>query len=270
MANKMLTIKQLYKTFNAGTVTEHIALADVNLEMDSGEFVCIVGSNGAGKSTLFNCIAGSALPDYGRIMLDGQDITFEKDYRRSRHISRVFQDPLKGTCPNLTIAENVSLALSRSTFMNPLSFAISDDKRQKISEILATFNVGLEDRLDVKVGTLSGGQRQTVCLLMAVIGNPKMLLLDEHTAALDPQATENVLRITTEAVSINNTTTCMITHNMADALKYGNRTIVMHEGTIIADVSGDERSNMTVSDLLALFRSQTGDSLSDDKILLAD
>ncbi len=270
MSKPILDIVQLYKTFNAGSVTEHVALQDVNFKMDSGEFVCIVGSNGAGKSSLFNCIAGSILPDYGRITLDDKDITFTKEYERSRYISRVFQDPLKGTCPNLTIAENVSLALSRSTYMNPLSIAITDAKRDKIAEILSTFNVGLQDRLDVKVGTLSGGQRQTVCLLMAVIGNPKMLLLDEHTAALDPQVTEKVLEITEEAISINNTTTCMITHNMADALKYGNRTIVMHEGTIVADVSGEERSKMSVQDLLSLFKSQTGDTLVDDKVLLSE
>ncbi len=270
MPKQVLEIKQLYKTFNAGSVTEHVALRDLNFSMNSGDFVCIVGSNGAGKSSLFNCIAGSIYPDFGRITLEDRDITFEREYKRSRFISRVFQDPLKGTCPNLTIAENVSLALSRSTYMNPLSIAITEQKRKKIAEILARFNVGLQDRLDVKVGTLSGGQRQTVCLLMAVIGNPKMLLLDEHTAALDPQATEKVLEITQEAVSINNTTTCMITHNMEDALRFGNRTVVMHEGTIVADVSGDERDKMTVKDLLALFKSQTGSTLSDDKILLAE
>lgn len=269
-SQNMLSITGMSKTFNPGGVTEHQALKNVNLNIKNGEFVCVVGSNGAGKSTLFNCIAGSVFPDKGRIVLDGADITFVKDYKRSRFMSRVFQDPLKGTAPNLTIAENISLALGRSTNTNPLAIAMTDQKRKKIADILSRFDVGLERRLDTKVGLLSGGQRQTVCLLMAVIGAPKMLLLDEHTAALDPQATKKVLEITKEAISINNTTTLMITHNMADALAYGTRTIVLHEGYIIADVEGEKREHMTVDDLTELFRANTGTELADDKILLAN
>ena len=268
MSNEMLKIISLYKTFNPGSNVEHKALQNVNFKMDKGEFVCIVGSNGAGKSTLFNCIAGSIFPDKGQILLDGKDITFIKDFKRSRDLSRVFQDPLAGTAPNLTIAENISLALGRSTRQNPLHFAMAKEKKARIAEVLSRFNVGLEDRLDVKVGTLSGGQRQTVCLLMAVIGNPKLLLLDEHTAALDPKATKTVLDITNEAVAMNNTTTMMITHNMQDALLYGTRTVVMHNGSIIADVSGEERSRMTVEDLLKLFENNSGEKLIDDEILL--
>lgn len=269
MANSILKINNLNKTFNPNSATEHIALKDVCLDVELSDFICIIGSNGAGKSTLFNCIAGSILPDNGQIVLDNNDITFESDYKRSRDISRVFQDPLLGTAPNLTVAENISLALGRQTRQNPFHFAMSNDKREKIKSTLSTFNIGLENRLDVKVGTLSGGQRQTVCLLMAVIGNPKLLLLDEHTAALDPKATMRVLEITNEAISLNRTTTMMITHNMADALEYGNRTIVMHNGKIIADISGETRKKTTVDDLLLLFEENAGEKLTDDKIRLA-
>lgn len=269
MTKPILKIQNLKKTFNKGTAVEHVALAGVDLELEDGDFVCIVGSNGAGKSSLFNCIAGSVMPDSGRIELDGRDITFVRDFKRARVLSRVFQDPLLGTTPNLTIAENIALALGRSTHQNPLSFALSSQKIAYIKEILSKFNVGLEDRLDTKVGTLSGGQRQTVCLLMAVIGKPKLLLLDEHTAALDPQATKKVMDLTREAISLNNTTTLMITHNMEEALENGNKTVVMHEGKIVAKVKGNERKDMKVEDLLELFQVNTGEFLTDDKILLS-
>ena len=268
MASEMLKITGLKKTFNKGEAVEHKALQGINLSLEPGEFVCVVGSNGSGKSTLFNCIAGSVMPDAGKIELDGQNVTFMRDYKRSRHLSRVFQDPLMGTAPNLTIAENISLALGRSTNLNPLGFAMSTDKRAYIAQVLSKFNIGLEDRLDVKVGSLSGGQRQTVCLLMAVIGKPKLLLLDEHTAALDPQATAKVLEMTVEAVQMNNTTTIMITHDMNDALKFGTRTLVMHEGRFIADVSGDERERMSVDDLVNLFHAHTAEEFASDKALL--
>ena len=268
MNSPMLKIQNLKKTFNPGTAVEHRALCEIDLELNDGEFVCIVGSNGAGKSTLFNCIAGSIFPDAGRVELAGKDITFTQDFKRARDLSRVFQDPLLGTCPNLTVAENISLALGRSTHQNPLSFALSSKSCSYIQEVLSKFNAGLENRLDTKVGTLSGGQRQTVCLLMAVIGKPKLLLLDEHTAALDPQATKRVMDMTREAISLNNTTTLMITHNMEEALENGTRTIVMHEGRIVADVKGEERKNMKVEELIALFQAKTGEALRDDKILL--
>ena len=269
MTNEMLKICGVEKTFNKGEGVEHKALRGIDLVMSQGEFVSVVGSNGAGKSTLFNCIAGSVMPDAGKIELDGKDITFVPDYKRSRIMSRVFQDPLKGTAPNLTIAENISLALGRSTNLNPLGIAMSKQKRNYIANVLSQFKIGLEDRLDVKVGSLSGGQRQTVCLLMAVIGKPKLLLLDEHTAALDPQATKKVLSMTVEAVEMNNTTTIMITHNMEDALRYGTRTLVMHEGRFIADVSGEKRSNMNVDDLVSLFHANTGDAFVSDEVLLS-
>ncbi len=269
MTKTMLNIEQVQKTFNKGGAVEHKALQGVDLKMEEGDFVCIVGSNGAGKSTLFNCIAGSVFPDAGKIEIDGADVTFKRDFKRSRELSRVFQDPLKGTAPNLTIAENISLALGRSTHRNPFSFASTKKKRDMIAETLSKFDIGLEDRLDVKVGSLSGGQRQTVCLLMAVIGNPKLLLLDEHTAALDPQASKNVLNMTKEAVEINNTTTIMITHNMEDALRYGSRTLVLHEGRFIADVSGEKRNQMSVDDLVSLFHAKTGNELANDEMLLS-
>ena len=269
MSKIMLNIEGVQKTFNKGESCEHKALTQIDLKMEEGDFACIVGSNGAGKSTLFNCIAGSIFPDSGRIELDGKDVTFLKDYKRSRNLSRVFQDPLKGTSPNLTVAENISLALGRSTHRNPLSFAMTKEKRNFIYQTLAKFDAGLEERLDVKVGSLSGGQRQTVCLLMAVIGKPKLLLLDEHTAALDPKATRRVLKMTQEAIELNNTTTIMITHNMQDALDYGNRTLVMHEGRFVADVSGAERKNMTVDDLVSLFKDETKGSVANDEMLLS-
>ena len=268
MSEYMLKIQGIKKTFNKGGAIEHKALQGIDVALREGEFVTVVGSNGSGKSTLFNCIAGSVMPDAGKIELDGTDITFMRDHKRARCLSRVFQDPLKGTAPNLTIAENISLALGRSTNLNPLGFAMSKEKRAFIASTLSKFNIGLEDRLDVKVGSLSGGQRQTVCLLMAVIGNPKLLLLDEHTAALDPQATAKVLEMTEEAVSMNNTTTMMITHDMQDALRYGTRTLVMHEGRFIADVSGETRSHMSVEDLVNLFHTQTGEELASDRVLL--
>ena len=269
MSEFMLRIQGLKKTFNKGGAVEHKALQGIDVAMEEGEFATVVGSNGSGKSTLFNCVAGSVMPDAGKIVLDGADITFMPDHKRARCLSRVFQDPLKGTAPNLTIAENISLALGRSTNLNPLGFAMSNEKRDFIRRTLSKFNIGLEDRLDVKVGSLSGGQRQTVCLLMAVIGRPKLLLLDEHTAALDPRATAKVLEMTDEAVSMNNTTTMMITHDMKDALRYGTRTLVMHEGRFIADVSGETRSHMSVEDLVNLFQSTSGEHLSSDKMLLA-
>lgn len=268
MANEMLKIRGVKKTFNKGESVEHKALQGINLSMQQGEFVCVIGSNGAGKSTLFNCIAGSVMPDAGKIELDGKDITFMSDYKRSRHMSRVFQDPLAGTAPNLTIAENISLALGRSTNLNPLGFAMSEQKKEYVAQVLSQFKIGLETRLDVKVGSLSGGQRQTVCLLMAVIGKPNLLLLDEHTAALDPQATNKVMEMTVEAVEMNNTTTIMITHDMKDALKFGTRTLVMHEGRFIADVSGEQRSHMSVDDLVNLFHTNTGEAFTSDEVLL--
>lgn len=264
----MLEVRALEKTFNPGTPTAHKALDGVDLQLAPGEFACIVGSNGAGKSTLFNAIAGAIFPDAGLIKLGGRNVTFDPDYQRSRTLSRVFQDPLMGTAPHLTVAENVSLALGRSTRGASLRRAMRKEKRDLIASRLETLGFGLEDRMDVPVGSLSGGQRQAVTLLMATIGNPCLLLLDEHTAALDPAATERVLELTDRIVADQKVATLMVTHDLGDALAHGTRTLVMHDGRIVADVSGEERASMDVADLLELFRSTAGTDLADDKVLL--
>ncbi len=264
----LLEVRGLRKTFNPEGSLAHVALDGVDLAMRAGEYACIVGSNGAGKTTLFNAIAGSVIPDAGLIRIGGENVTFLPDYKRARKVSRVFQDPLKGTAPNLTVAENVSLAYGRSKRGSALKMAMRKEKRAFIAEALATLGFGLEDRMDVKVGSLSGGQRQAVTLLMATIGHPYLLLLDEHTAALDPHATERVLELTDRVATSPDIATLMITHDLEDALTHGTRTIVMHEGRIVADVSGEERAHMQVGDLLELFRTTAGTTLADDKVLL--
>ena len=266
-ADSMLDLRGVTKTFNAGTPMEHTALDGVELSLDRGDFACIVGSNGAGKSTLFNAIAGSIIPDAGRVDIAAKDVTHTADYRRARSLSRVFQDPMMGTAPDLTVAENVALAYGRSK-KSALAFAMRRERREFIRERLASLGFGLEERMDVKVGMLSGGQRQAVTLLMATIGNPDLLLLDEHTAALDPEATQRILDLTRRITAENNTTTLMITHNLGSALEMGDRTLVMDSGRIVANVSGEERSNMDVEDLLDLYRKSVGHDLDDDKVLL--
>ena len=248
----MLRITDLSKTFNKNTVNERLALDNVNLELRDGDFVTIIGSNGAGKSTVFNAIAGTFLIDDGKIELDGQDITFEKEYKRARMIGRMFQDPLKGTAPNMTIEENLALAYMRGT-KHGISMGINKKDRELFREKLAMLNLGLEDRMKTKVGLLSGGQRQAVTLLMSTIVTPKLLLLDEHTAALDPATADKVLDITNRIVSENNITTMMITHNIKSSLQLGNRTIMMDDGRIILDICGEERDGMTVERLLDMF-----------------
>lgn len=267
----ILEVRALEKTFNPGTNVAHRALDGVDLTLAPGEFACIVGSNGAGKSTLFNTVAGSVTPDAGLVRIAGENVTFDPDYRRARSVSRVFQDPLMGTAPHLTVAENLALALGRSKTRGrsgALRLAMRKDKRDYIAGRLADLGFGLEDRMDVPVGSLSGGQRQAVTLLMATIGSPHLLLLDEHTAALDPAATERVLELTDKIVAEEGVATLMITHDLADALAHGTRTLVMHEGRIVADVSGDQRASMDVADLLDLFRATAGEDLADDKVLL--
>lgn len=263
----LLEVRHLVKTFNPGTAVEKRALTDINLSLAPGEFACVVGSNGAGKSTLFNAIAGSVIPDGGLVRIAGANVTFSPDFRRARSLSRVFQDPMKGTAPGLTVAENVALAYGRSQ-KSSLAFAMRRERREFIHEQLADLGFGLEDRMDTKVGTLSGGQRQAVTLLMATIGHPALLLLDEHTAALDPEATERVLDLTRQIVARDGITTLMITHNLESALSMGSRTLVMDDGRIVADVSGEERDGMGVDDLLELFRTSAGHALDDDKVLL--
>ena len=266
----MLELKNVCKTFNAGTVNEKVALQGVNLTLAPGDFATIVGSNGAGKSTLFNAIAGSFLPDTGTILLDGQDITFWPDYKRSKGIGRMFQDPLKGTAPHMTIEENLALAYLRASGHTSPFSRISKADRAQFAERLAALGLGLEDRMKQPVGLLSGGQRQALTLLMATLVTPKLLLLDEHTAALDPATADKVLALTKQIVAEHKITCLMITHNMHDALSLGNRTLMMDAGRIVLDIAGPERAGLTVPDLLLRFSKQAGHDLDDDRVLLSD
>ncbi len=263
----MLEIRNLSKTFARDTVNEHTALKNIHFTLDDGEFVTVVGSNGAGKSTLFNIICGTYLQDKGRIILDGTDISFMPEHKRARLIGRVFQDPMKGTAPNMTIEENLALAYSRagSGFFTQ---AVGRKKRELFTEELSMFNMGLEDRMKTKIGLLSGGQRQVVTLMMCTIVTPKLLLLDEHTAALDPVTADKVMNITNEIVKKNNITTIMITHNMSSALTTGTRTIMMDSGQIIIDLNSKEREKMTVSDLLRMYKEKESKDFDNDRILL--
>ena len=262
----MLTLTNIRKTFAAGTVNEKTALAGIDLHLDAGDFVTVLGSNGAGKSTLFGAIAGTFLPDTGNIVLDGQDITNLPDYKRSKYIGRMFQDPLKGTAPNMTIEENLALAYMRaSSHTSPFSM-ISKADRKDFRERLAQLELGLEDRMDHPVGLLSGGQRQALTLLMATLVTPKLLLLDEHTAALDPATAEKVLELTQKIVADNEITCLMITHNIPSALALGNRTIMMNNGNIVMELAGEERANMTTEKLLQKFHEQ---GMSNDRILFS-
>lgn len=270
MSENMLIMRDVSKTFNPGTVNEKMALRKVNLELERGDFATIVGSNGAGKSTLFNAITGSFLADEGLILLDGEDITYQKEYIRSKVIGHLFQDPLKGTAPHMTIEENMALAYLRSsTSKNAYFSRIRSSDKKRFREKLALLNMGLEDRMKQPVGLLSGGQRQALTLLMATIVTPKILLLDEHTAALDPATAEKVLQLTKDIVSQRQITCLMVTHNMHQALELGNRTLMMDAGNIILDVSGEERKSMTVDDLLDQFAQNAGKQLDNDRILLS-
>ena len=252
---EMLQLNDLHKTFNPGTVNEKVALNGVSLHMEAGDFATIVGSNGAGKSTLFNAITGGFIADEGSILLGGQDITFEPEHQRSKVIGHLFQDPLKGTAPNMTIEENLALAYLRAgTAPHAIFSRISRKDKEVFREKLALLDMGLEDRMKQPVGLLSGGQRQALTLLMATLVTPKLLLLDEHTAALDPATAEKVLELTKSIVAEKKITCLMVTHNMHQALELGNRTLMMDGGRIVFDVKGEERSKMTVDDLLEKFR----------------
>ena len=262
----MLELKNVSKSFFPGTPNERKALQEINLKLEDGDFVTIIGGNGAGKSTLFNAIAGSFLIDRGNILLDGQNITFLQDYRRARMIGRLFQDPLAGTAPNMTIEENLSMAYLRGAKKG------LGGRRQNAAffrERLAELGLGLEDRLKTKMGLLSGGQRQAVTLLMATIVPPKLLLLDEHTAALDPGTAEKVIQLTRQIVQRHHITTMMITHHMQQSLEMGNRTILMDQGRIALDLQGPQRQELTVEKLLALFRANSGQEGDNDRILLS-
>lgn len=267
---EMLELRGLHKTFNPGTVNEKIALNGVSLTMEAGDFATIVGSNGAGKSTLFNAITGGFIADEGSITLGDEDITFTPEYQRSRVIGHLFQDPLKGTAPNMTIEENLALAYLRAgTAPNAIFSRISRKDKEIFREKLALLDMGLEDRMKQPVGLLSGGQRQALTLLMATLVTPKLLLLDEHTAALDPATAEKVLDLTKKIVAENHITCLMITHNMHDALTLGNRTLMMDHGRIVLDVADEERAHMTVDGLLQRFAENVGHALDNDRILLS-
>ena len=262
----MLKLENISLTFHPGTVNEKKALENLSLHLEKGDFVTILGSNGAGKSTLFNTIAGTYLPDSGKVILDGRDITNLPDYKRSKEIGRLFQDPLKGTAPNMTIEENLALAYLRANHAKSPFSMVSRADRAEFRERLSMLNLGLEDRMDQPVGLLSGGQRQALTLLMATLVTPKILLLDEHTAALDPGTAERVLELTKQIVADHKITCLMITHNMASALALGNRTILMQGGHIALDLKNEQRQGLTPDDLVKLFRSQGVDN---DRIMLS-
>ena len=264
----MLDIQNLSKTFNPGTVNEKKALSSLSLHLDEGDFVTIVGSNGAGKSTLFNAIAGSFYADEGSISLAGKDITFMPEHERSRRIGRLFQDPLRGTAPSMTIEENLALAYLRAAHGNPFS-RISKKDKDFFAEQLKQLDMGLEDRMKNPVGLLSGGQRQALTLLMATMVPPQLLLLDEHTAALDPATAAKVLELSDRIVRENELTAMMITHNMKDAIVHGNRLIMMNEGRIILDIEGEEKQHLTKRDLLDKFAEVAGMQVESDEVLLS-
>lgn len=266
----MLKISEISKTFNPGTINEKRALKNVSLYLEEGDFVTVIGSNGAGKSTLFNAVAGSFITDSGKIELDGQDMTFLPDFRRSKYIGRMFQDPLRGTAPNMTIEENLALAYLRASNRTSPFSRVSKAERAEFRERLAQLGLGLEDRMRQPVGLLSGGQRQALTLLMATMVTPKLLMLDEHTAALDPETAEKVLELTKRIVAENHITCMMVTHNIQSALALGNRTIMMHDGEIVLELSGQERTDMTLERLMELFRARTKKALDNDRMLLQE
>ena len=267
---EMLQLNDLHKTFNPGTVNEKVALNGVSLHLEAGDFATIVGSNGAGKSTLFNAITGGFIADEGSIVLGGQDITFEPEHQRSKVIGHLFQDPLKGTAPNMTIEENLALAYLRAgTAPHAIFSRISRKDKELFREKLSLLDMGLEDRMKQPVGLLSGGQRQALTLLMATLVTPKLLLLDEHTAALDPKTAAKVLEVTERIIRQEQLTTLMITHNMRDAIVHGNRLIMLYEGRIVVDVSGEEKKRLTVEDLLGMFEKVSGEQFASDRALLS-
>lgn len=263
----MLELKSICKTFNSGTINEKKALQELSLHLKPGDFVTVIGGNGAGKSTMLNAVAGVWPIDSGSITIDGINVTGQQEHKRAAYIGRVFQDPMMGTAPNMQIEENLALAMRRGK-SRTLRWGISAKERELYREKLSTLGLGLEDRMTSKVGLLSGGQRQAVTLLMASLQQPKLLLLDEHTAALDPATAAKVLELSDQIVRENNLTTLMITHNMTDAIKHGNRLIMMNEGRIIFDVEGEEKKKLTKQDLMDKFAQISGTQLESDQILL--
>ncbi len=265
----MLEIKNIYKTFNAGTINEKKALQGLNLTLKDGEFCTVIGGNGAGKSTMMNAVAGVWPVDSGAILVDGVDISGLCEYQRASMLGRVFQDPMTGTAADMQIVENLALAARRGTRRSFLRWGVPKAEYETYRELLKTLDLGLEDRMTTKVGLLSGGQRQALTLLMATLKKPKLLLLDEHTAALDPKTAAKVLDATQRIVEKDHLTTMMITHNMRDAIAYGNRLVMMYDGRIVVDVSGEEKKHLTVEQLLNLFSQASGSDEADDKLLLS-
>ncbi|MGN7471615.1 ABC transporter ATP-binding protein [Brevibacillus sp. SAFN-007a] len=264
----MLNISNVNKVFNAGTVNEKIALRNINLHVKRGEFITVIGSNGAGKSTLMNMISGGLFPDSGTITIDGKDVTRLAEHQRAELIGRVFQDPMAGTAPNMTIEENLAIALGRGR-RRTLGFGVNNDKRELFREQLKQLDQGLENRLKTKVGFLSGGQRQALSLLMATFTEPKILLLDEHTAALDPKRAQLIVELTDKIVARHKLTTIMVTHNMEQALNMGNRLLMLHDGGIILDIPDEKKRTMKPQDLLRAFEAaRGGESFSEDRFLL--
>lgn len=264
----MLEIKNIWKTFNVGTINQKTALSDVSLKLEEGDFVTVIGGNGAGKSTLLNAIAGTWFVDQGSISIGGTDVTKMPEYKRAQFLGRVFQDPMMGTAASMRIDENLALAARRGKARG-LGAGITSKERDEFKELLKILDLGLEDRLTSKVGLLSGGQRQAVTLLMASLKKPKLLLLDEHTAALDPKTAAKVLATTDEIISRDSLTSLMITHNMKDAIAHGNRLIMMDSGKIILDIKGEEKKKLTVEDLLQKFAIASGGELDNDRMMLA-
>lgn len=264
----MLDVQHIYKTFNPGTVNEKAALRGVDLHMEDGQFVTVIGGNGAGKSTLLNAVAGVWAVDRGTISIGGADVTHLPEHKRAKYIGRVFQDPMMGTAATMQIDENLALAMRRGKYRT-LRAGISKSERESYREMLKILDLGLEDRLTSKVGLLSGGQRQALTLLMATLQKPRLLLLDEHTAALDPKTAAKVLDATERIVSKDHLTTLMITHNMKDAITHGDRLIMMYDGRIVIDVSGEEKKKLTVPQLLELFGKVSGSDEADDTLLLS-
>lgn len=264
----MIRMTDLHVTFNRGTAMENKALRGVTLDIKKGDFVCVIGGNGAGKSTLLNALCGDIFPDTGTISIDNQDVTSLSTWQRAPYVARVFQDPMAGTCANLTIEENLALAMRRGT-KRSLKMAINKDYREKFRGQVARLKLGLEDRLKDPIGRLSGGQRQAISLIMAVLQPMKILALDEHTAALDPKTAAFILELTHEIVEENHLTALMVTHSMHQALELGNRTLMLHEGRVVFDVEGEKRKGLKVSDLLELFHKASGLELDDDSLLLS-
>ena len=264
----MLELRNIWKTFNAGTINEKQALRGVSLTLHDGDFVTVIGGNGAGKSTMLNAVAGVWSVDAGSISIGGTDVTRLPEFKRAQFIGRVFQDPMMGTAPTMQIIENLALAARRGRSRG-LGWGITKAEKERYHEMLRNLDLGLEDRLTSKVGLLSGGQRQALTLLMASLQKPRLLLLDEHTAALDPKTAAKVLELSDRIVAENHLTTMMVTHNMKDAIAHGNRLIMMYDGKIVIDVSGEDKKKLTVPDLLALFSKASGSDEADDKLLLS-